>query len=131
MVSCARCFIVEICRAHAIDDGIIDAIALACHEALTNVVRHAHGHDLDKQVHVSCLPFSDRIEIQIEDEGPPFDLTKVPELDPAELRVGGRGVFLMRTIFDEVAVVPRSGGHGNLLRLVKHCSTRPLEPSTG
>ena len=55
------------------------------------------------------------------DEGAPFDLPAVPEMDPAELRIGGRGVFLMRTLMDELTCQPR-GERGNVLRMVKFCA---------
>ncbi|MEM8681572.1 MAG: ATP-binding protein, partial [Planctomycetota bacterium] len=43
-------------------------------------------------------------EFVIEDEGPGFDPTRLPDpTDPANLeRVSGRGVLLMRTFMDEV-----------------------------
>ncbi|HEX5273636.1 MAG TPA: ATP-binding protein, partial [Gemmataceae bacterium] len=59
-------------------------------------------------------------EILISDEGAPFDLASVPHLDPAEVRVGGRGVFLMRKLMDELSCLPR-GERGNTLRMFKRC----------
>ena len=44
-------------------------------------------------------------------------------LDPSELRIGGRGVFLMRSIMDELTCQPR-GEKGNALRMVKLRSAR-------
>ena len=75
----------------------------------------------------SCYPCSDRIEVHILDEGEPFDVTAVPHLDPGELRIGGRGVFLMRALMDEVTCESRIPGQlGNTLRLVKRCThSRP------
>jgi len=58
--------------------------------------------------------------VRIIDEGPPFDLNTVPHLDPGEVRVGGRGIFLMRQLMDELSSQPRSQG-GNILRMVKRC----------
>jgi anti-sigma regulatory factor (Ser/Thr protein kinase) len=60
------------------------------------------------------------VEIHVLDEGEPFDLQAVPQLDPAELRLGGRGVFLMRALMDEISCQPR-GQRGNILRMVKRC----------
>jgi len=34
----------------------------------------------------------DGIEVRLTDDGEPFDLGTVPELDPGELRIGGRGI---------------------------------------
>jgi len=68
---------------------------------------------------IQCIIRADEIEIRLHDEGPPFDLAAVPHYNPAELRVGGRGVFLMRRLMDELSVLPR-GEQGNTLRMVKH-----------
>jgi anti-sigma regulatory factor (Ser/Thr protein kinase) len=73
---------------------------------------------------VQCFLHPDSIEIRLLDEGEPFDLASVPDLNPAELRIGGRGVFLMRALMDELSCQPR-GEHGNTLRMVKR---RPITP---
>ena len=53
------------------------------------------------------------------DDGEPFNVTSVPHLDPSEVRVGGRGVFLIRRLVDEMVSEPRHP-RGNVLRLVKY-----------
>ncbi len=114
----ARGFIVAACRAGGLDPTATDALALAVHEALHNVIKHAHGHQVDVPLEIRCFPGPEVVEVHILDEGEPFDLTAVPCLDPAELRVGGRGVFLMRALTDELSIQTR-GPRGNVLRLVK------------
>jgi anti-sigma regulatory factor (Ser/Thr protein kinase) len=67
---------------------------------------------------------SEAIVLIFQDQGEPFDIAQVPHLNPGELRIGGRGVFLMRALMDEVRCEPRAPGQrGNTLRLVKR---RPL-----
>jgi serine/threonine-protein kinase RsbW len=128
-VSCARTFVVAVCKSHGIDDTTTEAMALAVHEAITNIIRHGHCHQYDKPIQVSCYPHPDRMEIHILDQAEPFDLKGVPSLDPAELRVGGRGVYLMRALFDQVSCQPRLGG-GNDLRLVKFYPVKVPAPSS-
>lgn len=113
-----RAFVEAVCQTTNIPPEVTDAIVLCTHEAATNAIRHAHGHDVQTNVQLQCIRHPEEIEIQILDEGAPFDLTALPALDPAELRLGGRGVFLMRKLMDEVSCVPR-GARGNALRLVK------------
>jgi anti-sigma regulatory factor (Ser/Thr protein kinase) len=43
-------------------------------------------------------------------------------MNPSELRIGGRGVFLMRKLMDELTV-ERRGEHGNTLRMVKRLTS--------
>lgn len=114
----ARAFIEAVCRVAELDQTTTDAIVLATDEATNNVMRHAHSESPDALLQLQCRFTSESIEICIHDEGPPFDLENVPDLDPAELRVGGRGVFLMRAIMDELSCSPR-GEQGNTLRMVK------------
>jgi anti-sigma regulatory factor (Ser/Thr protein kinase) len=114
----ARAFIEAVCFVSGLDRRATDAVALAVHEALANVIRHAHGHRAEVPLELRCFPGAGGIEIHILDEGEPFDLAKVPPLDPGELRCGGRGLFLMRALTDELSCQPR-GSRGNVLRLVK------------
>jgi serine/threonine-protein kinase RsbW len=69
---------------------------------------------------IACHLSRDAIEVRIHDEGEPFDLDNVPHLNPGELRIGGRGVYLMRTLMDELSC-ERRGDRGNTLRMVKRC----------
>ena len=114
----ARAFVEAACQAGDLDKAAADAVSLATHEAVRNVIRHAHEGHPEAQVHVQCHFSPDAVEVRVLDEGAPFDLTTVPQLDPGELRLGGRGVFLMRTLMDEVNCRPRAP-RGNVLHLVK------------
>jgi anti-sigma regulatory factor (Ser/Thr protein kinase) len=126
-----RAFLVSVCKVYAIETEVIDTVALAIHEAITNIIRHAHHHRTELTVEMHIFPREDCLEIHLLDEGPVFDISQVPELDPAELRVGGRGVFLIRTILDEASTSPRANGRGNILRLVKRCTLKAPSPSSG
>jgi len=114
----ARSFLTAVCQVGGFDSAATDALALAVHEALHNCIEHAHQHRTEVPLEIRCYPSADGIEIHIFDEGEPFDLASVPHLDPAELRLGGRGVFLMRALTDELSCQPRAQ-RGNVLRLVK------------
>lgn len=119
-----RAFVAAVCQAGGFDAASTHAIVLAVHEAAGNVIRHAHRGRAEVHVHVECYLRSDGIEIHLLDEGEPFDIAAVPFLDPAEIRPGGRGVFLMRRLMDEISSQPR-GPRGNTLRLVKRRTPTP------
>jgi serine/threonine-protein kinase RsbW len=118
MLSLARSFIDAVGEVGDLDKTTIHAIVLATGEAVSNSIRHAHGDRPGAQLQLQCRLFADAIEILVLDEGEPFDIASVPHLDPGELRVGGRGVFLMRALMDELSSRPREG-RGNILRMVK------------
>jgi serine/threonine-protein kinase RsbW len=118
MLPIARAFIEAVCGAHNLDKATTHAVVLATSEAGSNIIRHAHRNRPDAQVQIQCNLTSEQIEIRLLDEGDPFDLTTVPHLDPSEIRVGGRGVFLMRALMDELYSQPRQD-RGNALHMVK------------
>ena len=128
LLALARSFIEGVCRVAGFDERATRAIVMATDEATNNVIRHAHRDNPDAPLQIECYFVSDGIEVRLLDEGAPFDITTVPHLDPAELRPGGRGVFLMRALMDELSCHPR-GERGNLLRMVKRCH-RPNGSST-
>ncbi|MCS6977682.1 MAG: ATP-binding protein [Gemmatales bacterium] len=113
-----RAFIESACRTARFDDKFTQGLALAVHEAVANVICHAHRDRPEAPLVVECYLRHDAVEVRIYDEGTPFDLASVPHLDPGEVRIGGRGVFLIRSLVDELTCQPR-GPEGNILRLVK------------
>jgi serine/threonine-protein kinase RsbW len=118
LLALARSFIEAVCRFAGFDEHGTHAVVLAADEAVNNAIRHAHQGRPNAVVQIRCYFLPDGLEVQLLDEGDPFDLTAVPHLDPGELRVGGRGVFLMRALMDELSSQPRVEG-GNTLRMVK------------
>jgi serine/threonine-protein kinase RsbW len=121
MLPVARSFIEAVCQAHNLDKATTHAIVLATSEATSNVIRHAHRSRPEAICQIHCQFSDTTIEIDILDEGDPFDLAMVPHMDPSEIRVGGRGVFLMRAVMDELTCQPRTQ-RGNALRMIKRYS---------
>jgi serine/threonine-protein kinase RsbW len=126
MVTVARAFVEAVCQSCDLDRVTTHAIVLASSEAISNIVRHAHRDRPEASMQIICRPGPDCLELQFLDEGEPFDLEAVPFMDPTELRIGGRGVFLMRSLMDELCCTPRPT-RGNLLRMVKRWSTSVRE----
>ena len=124
LLALARSFIEAVCRFAGFDEHGTHAVVLAADEAVNNAIRHAHHNRPEAHIQVQCSLGPDGLEILLLDEGAPFDLASVPHLDPAEVRVGGRGVFLMRALMDELSSQPRVEG-GNTLRMLKRCPRSP------
>lgn len=118
LLGLARLFVETVCRNMEIADCFSEALQLATHEALQNIIRHAHADRSDARLEIQIQPLAEGIEIRVLDEGAPFDVANVPHLEPGELRIGGRGVFLMRRLVDELHSCPRQPC-GNVLRMVK------------
>jgi serine/threonine-protein kinase RsbW len=90
---------------HDIDEEQGYKITLLATEAATNAIEHGNEMDASKNVHVTFAGFDDRFEVVVEDEGPGFDPATTPDpLAAANLMAsGGRGIFLMRELADELS----------------------------
>jgi serine/threonine-protein kinase RsbW len=120
ILSVARAFVEAVAQACFLERSTVYAVVTATGEAVTNIIRHAHRDLPNAQLHIQLQVLADEVVLTFKDQGEPFDVAQVPYMDPGELRIGGRGVFLMRALMDEVACEPRSPGQrGNTLRLVK------------
>ncbi|HLW68763.1 MAG TPA: ATP-binding protein [Gemmataceae bacterium] len=118
LLSLARLFVESICMHLNFDLDFTEAVQAATHEALQNIMRHAHDGRPDALWQLEILPVENGLEIRLHDDGEHFDVSGVPHLQPGEMRIGGRGVFLMRRIMDQV-VSERKMPKGNVLRMVK------------
>jgi len=86
-------------------------VEVALLEALSNAVRHGCGKDSDRQVEVCVACEKDRgVLIVVRDPGEGFDPEAIPSPVHGEriLASGGRGVFLINQLMDEV-VYERGG----------------------
>ena len=80
------------------------AIRLGFAEALTNAFKHGNKQNPDKCITVCYRMDRGWAEIEIRDEGGGFDPGQVPDAtsDEAIYKTTGRGLLLMRSLFDEV-----------------------------
>ncbi|MDQ3607105.1 MAG: ATP-binding protein [Gemmatimonadota bacterium] len=85
-------------------------------EALTNAVLHGNRGDPGKEVRVEVRLDDSRVALKVIDQGNGFDPSTVPDPTlPDNLeRTGGRGVFIMCEMMDEVEFIDP----GNAVRLV-------------
>jgi serine/threonine-protein kinase RsbW len=86
-------------------DGSESDIEMAVREALENAIVHGNEEDPHKSVYVRCVCTSDgEVSITVQDEGPGFDADTLPDPTTPEnrLRASGRGVYLMKSLMDEV-----------------------------
>jgi serine/threonine-protein kinase RsbW len=87
-------------------DGSETDIEMALLEALANAVIHGNGSNSFKSVYVTCRCYMDgEVSITVRDEGPGFDSSSVgdPTFLENRLFTHGRGIYLMKTLMDEVS----------------------------
>ncbi|HEY5093596.1 MAG TPA: ATP-binding protein [Candidatus Eremiobacteraceae bacterium] len=98
-VSVARLAVAGI--AHRIEATIdeVEDLKLAVAEACTNCIQHAQGND---EVLVTFEIAGRRLTMVVEDGGKGFDGRALAPEPLGEPKVGGLGVFLIRSLMDEV-----------------------------
>ena len=86
-------------------DGSETDIEMALIEALENAVVHGNCEDPHKRVYVTCRCTAEgEVSITVQDEGQGFDSNAVLDPTTPENRLvkHGRGIYLMKTLMDEV-----------------------------
>lgn len=119
-------------RLTGLDDDALHWVAVAVRESVINAIKHGNGGDQRKQVHVDFTPLDASaprgIAIRVRDEGPGFDPDNVPDpLAPENLlKNSGRGIFLIRSFMDEVAL-QRAAEGGMEIVMVKRAGSAHAE----
>jgi serine/threonine-protein kinase RsbW len=87
-----------------LDDDIYGNIMIAVTEAVNNAIKHGNEGDKSKNVSLSLSLKDSLIQFVIKDEGSGFDYENLPDpTSPENLeKIGGRGIFLMKHLSDEV-----------------------------
>jgi serine/threonine-protein kinase RsbW len=97
-------FMVFINKCECVLGNEID-VEICLREALANAVVHGNHEDPGKQVYVNCccVP-NEGVSIVVRDEGTGFSSTDLPDpVAAGQLQsMHGRGIYLMKTLMDEV-----------------------------
>jgi serine/threonine-protein kinase RsbW len=106
-------------------DGIADEVAsdalLALGEAVTNAIRHGSG--AGRPVHVAVNVDHGWIDMSVRDQGPTRRPPMLPADPPAPLALGGRGLWMILQLVDEVRL--SRAGAGTLLNLRRRVEPWP------
>ncbi len=117
VIEAAVAYLVERCRPFDFDGSRLELnLRVGITEALANAILYGNRRDPGKTVRVEVALDPSRVDVQVIDEGPGFDPDDLPDptLPGNLLRAGGRGIFLIRHLMDEVEFNDR----GNAIRLV-------------
>ncbi len=79
-------------------------ILISLTEAVTNAIVHGNSSDSTKKVFVGMNKSDREIIFKVTDQGSGFDFSALPDPTAPEnlLRIGGRGVFMMKQLSDLV-----------------------------
>lgn len=89
---------------YQLDDDIYGNIMIAVTEAVNNAIRHGNKDNSSKNVFISLSLEDGMIKFKIQDEGEGFNFHQLPDPTAPEniSKPGGRGIFLMKHLSDEV-----------------------------
>jgi serine/threonine-protein kinase RsbW len=120
----------EFVNSAAVDAGFskeaIDNIILAVDEACTNIIKHAYKYLPDGKIILNLKTDKKTFTIDIIDYGKSFEPGLVPNPDLQkyfnEKRVGGLGMYLMKSLMDEVKYISVPGKY-NQVSLTKNLNS--------
>ena len=97
--------ILEEVERHGFNPNSLFATRLALEEALVNAIKHGNKLDPKKKVVVEAKVSKDRVEIEVEDEGPGFVRSCVPDPTAEEnlCKCSGRGILLIEAYMNSVS----------------------------
>jgi serine/threonine-protein kinase RsbW len=90
---------------YQLNDDIYGNIMIAVTESVNNAIVHGNKSDSKKNVHLQLALEKSLIKFIIEDEGSGFNYNDLPDPTLPEniSKPGGRGIFLMKNLCDEVS----------------------------
>ncbi|MEA3489981.1 MAG: ATP-binding protein [Candidatus Omnitrophota bacterium] len=111
-------------REKGVNEDIIFDIHVGFEEALRNAMIHGNRSNPGKKVLIEMEMDDNKVVIYVEDEGGGFDHGNLPDptLDENLLKEGGRGVYLIRHLMDEV----RYENGGRKIIMVKYFNRERL-----
>lgn len=115
----------SLARRMGFEGNRVEALRTAVAEAVTNAIEHGNAHDAAMKVTVLLTLRPDELVVSVADEGikqlDRVDTTTIPSIEEVMEKddKGGWGIWLIRSLMDEVEFSTMPGG-GNQIRMVIH-----------
>lgn len=102
-------------------------LEIAVAEACINAMEHGNHNDISTKIYVSMTVHDDHLSVDVADEGrsgtpsaADFALPDIAAQIDGTLPPGGMGLFVIKSLVDEVEFVPPELGVGTQFRMVIH-----------
>ena len=104
-----------------VDEDDLMKVGMAVRESMVNAVVHGNRYNANKKVRFSVASDAERFTVRVADEGEGFDWNSLPDpLAPENLmKTSGRGLFLIRSLMDDLQMRQLESG-GTELTLIKN-----------
>ena len=93
----------------------IEDMKVAVSEACTNAIKHSE----DNKVNIEFNLLSDKLEIEIKDNGKGYDVSSIETPDLNNPKESGLGLFIIQTLMDEVNI-DSNGNQGTIIKMTKY-----------
>jgi len=107
--SAGRNFIESWCEYLGLGDITTGKIVLACDEATTNIFRHAY-ESKPGPIRIEIETTEEAFTITMIDQGKTVDTSKIRSRELDDIRPGGLGIYLIKSVFEEVSYIPQEVG---------------------
>ena len=106
-------FVEDICDEYNINNTYFGNILVALTEAVENAMVHGNKKNTAKNVEIIFVSKPEGLSFTVKDEGEGFDINQIPDptdlsVDPEEIK--GRGIFLIKSLADEVNFLTKGKG---------------------
>ncbi len=126
MWSHVRLMLRAVLEMHLIPGRECNLLTLGVDEAFTNIMRHAYEGRKDGLVELNVTCRDKRLSIILRDYGKKVPLEQIKSRDLNDIRPGGLGVHIIRSVFDEIRY-DTSSPKGTILHLEKDLTTSIME----
>jgi len=109
----------HVCERTGFQQDEANNVTLAVDEACSNIIKHAYCGDSDEVIEATFHMHDDRLEVLLRDFGKKANPDKIKPRKLDDVRPGGLGVHLIKSVMD-VVQYDTAVEHGNLLLLVKY-----------
>lgn len=103
-IALVESFVMNAVSKYRISPDVYGNILISVTEAVNNAILHGNRADESKSVQIQLQKRKNQIDIRVSDEGHGFDYGNLPDPTSADniFKIGGRGVFLMKQLSDEI-----------------------------
>ena len=102
-----------------LDGGQIDSLQIATHEAVTNVVRHAHQNEPGREIEIRVERLDKGMRLSVIYEGDPFTPPELSEPNLLDFPESGLGLFIIQQSVDSVEYLQDPMLNRNVIKMTK------------
>ncbi len=118
-VRVARLTVAAVASRIGFDIEKIEDMKIAISEACNNAIAHGCKHKGEGEYDINFVLTGEKITISVYDKGMGCKLEKIKKPDFSELNEGGLGIFIIKSLMDDVEIKSEKG-KGTMIKMIKY-----------